>query len=297
MRRRRALIPVAILLVALLTAGCVEQPFDVSQLQASESAPGVAAARLRPQQARRAAQKARQAQAPKPGKPSKAGQQGGGRDDDTTGSAAQKGDGSRGGAGTDGASEPVAGGGGGGGGGGDGTSRQPARGDTSRPKPRQAAPFLVVGKVADEQDDVSGRSPAYADIRQLLVESNGTTARVTVAVAGGIPRALAEGEVEGIGVDFYRSDNSESDFQLFVTGNSGGWEAFLHTPQGVQAYPGRFAIGGRVLVFQLPWQALGGPKPADVGMFVDWSQERTVLNAVGNDRAPDDGRIPVNPAQ
>ena len=288
MRRRRALIPIAALVIMLLSTGCVEQPFDESQLQATEEAPGVAASRLDARQARRAAQKARRAEATKPRKTRKAGGQRDGGGEAAGADAGAAADDGRGDSGV--TAEPVARGD-------DGeTTRQPAGSDDGGAAPRQQpSPFRVVGKVADEQDDPSGSSPAYADIRQLLLESNGTAARVTVAVAGRIPGALADGEVEGIGIDFYRSDGRESDFQLFVTGNSGGWEAFLHTPQGVIGYPGRFAIGGRVLVFQLPWSALGGPRSADVGMFVDWSQERTVLNAVGNDRAPDDGRISVRP--
>ena len=290
MNRRRVLLPAAVLLAAVLVTGCVEQPFDESLLETTEAAPGVAAAPLNNKQARTAAQKARQAATSKRNRtqsPTSGG--GGGVDDpDARGGSGTQGDSSGGdttqggGSSDDQTSTPRDDGDGGGGG--------------KRPAEQQEARFRVIGNVADAQDDTTGQSPGYADVRQLLFESNGSDARITVALAARIPRVLEDGEVQGVGIDLYRSDDEESDYQIFVTGNSGGWEAFLHTPKGIVTYPGQFAIGGRVFVFELGWQALGGRKPADVSMFIDWSQERTILNAVGNDRAPNDGRITINPA-
>ena len=165
----------------------------------------------------------------------------------------------------------------------------------SDPKPPAEPAFRAIAGVADPGGDASGQSPAYADIRQLLIESDGTDARVTVAVAGDIPDALTEGEVQGIGVDFYRTDGTESDYQLFVDGDDGGWRAFLQTPDGIVQYPGSFGVGGRVFVFELPWSSLGGRKAADVDLFIDWSKRKSPLNDSGNDRAPQDGRVRVDP--
>lgn len=164
-----------------------------------------------------------------------------------------------------------------------------------RPRPSPRPSFQAIAGASDPGDDASGQSPRYADIRQLVVESDGTNARVTVAVAGDIPQALNEGEVQGIGVDFYRSNDKESDYQLFVDGDDEGWRAYLHTPNGIVDYPGSFGIGGRVFVLELPWSALGGRKPADVNMFIDWSQRDTPLNKAGNDRAPNGDRVRVDP--
>jgi hypothetical protein len=168
-------------------------------------------------------------------------------------------------------------------------------GSSEPAQPPAPAPFSPIADVVDAGDDASGQSPAYADIRQLLLESNGTRARVTVAVTGAIPGALGEGEVQGVGIDFYRTDDGESDYQLYAIGSEEGWRAYLQTPEGLVQYPGSFAVGGRVLVFNVPWSALGGRKPADVDMFIDWSKRDTPLNKAGNDRAPQDGRIRVTP--
>ena len=165
-----------------------------------------------------------------------------------------------------------------------------------RPKPPAKPAFRAIAGVADPRGDATGQSPSYADIRQLLVESDGKNARVTVAVADDIPDALAAGEVQGIGVDFYRSDDTESDYQLFVDGDDSGWRAFLQTPDGIVQYPGSFGVGGRVFVFELPWSSLGGRKAADVDMFIDWSKRKSPFNDAGNDRAPQEGRARVNPA-
>ena len=284
-RRRRFTVVSAAAVTLVLLTGCVEAPFDEAQLQTTEE-PGVAAARLNNRQARRAAQKARQAKAPRTQTP---------RAQENREQAGPGGEGSKqsgrsndsSGVSTDGTSS------------GDGGADGATEGGQPRQEPstpgQPAAPFRVVSAFDDPAGDASGQAPGYADIRNLLIESNGTAARVTVSVAERIPRALADGEVQGLGIDFYRSDDRESDFQLFLDGGSDGWLAYIHRPSGVEEYPGRFAVGGRVFVLTLPWSALGGARQASVSMFIDWSQERTVLNAVGNDRAPEDGRFTVDP--
>jgi hypothetical protein len=165
-----------------------------------------------------------------------------------------------------------------------------------KPEPKPTPAYSAIAAVGDREGDASGQSPRYADVRQLLIESDGKNARVTVAVAGRIPSQLAEGEVQGLGVDFYRSSERESDYQLFADGDDTGWRAFLQTQDGLVQYPGTFSIGGRVFVFKVPWSALGGRKRADVDMFIDWSQKDAgPLNKAGNDRAPDKGRVSVQP--
>ncbi len=101
--------------------------------------------------------------------------------------------------------------------------------------------------------------------------------------------------VQGVGIDFYRSDERESDYQLFADGDDSGWRAFLQTPEGLVKYPGTFAVGGRVFVFSVPWSALGGKQTADVDMFIDWSKKDEPLNRAGSDRAPDGGRVALQP--
>lgn len=174
------------------------------------------------------------------------------------------------------------------------TDREPAK---PKPSPKPAAnAFEPQADVGDRDGDATGQSPGYADIRQLLIESNGQRARVTVAVAAPIPGALAEGEVQGVGIDFYRTDAKESDYQLFADGDASGWRAYLHTPDGIVQYPGTFGLGGRVFVFEVPWSALGGKQQADVDMFIDWSKESSPINRAGNDRAPNGGRVGVDPS-
>ena len=220
------------------------------------------------------------------------------------GDGTRKGDGD-GGGGDDGRGDGDVGGGprdgdgdGGGGGGrgdgdgdGDGDDDPPPASPTPKPEPE----YVVAANPADEEGDAGGDAPAYADSRGLLIESDGRNLRVTIAFAGRIPSVLRADEVQGVGIDFFRSNNQESDFQLFADGGSDGWTAYLQTPDGFVQYPGTFAVGGRVLQFVVPWSALGGAKPVDVSTFVDWSEKRDLLIAVGNDRVPDDGRVAVKP--
>ena len=215
----------------------------------------------------------------------------GGRDGNSDGAASDGGDTD------DGVSDDDGGGGGGDratddvGGDDDGGGGDPP----PEPRPPSRPTWRALGGASDAAGDVSGQSPRYADITELLIESNDARARVTVAVASAIPDALDNGEVQGIGIDFYRSENAESDYQLFIDGGDEGWRAFLQSPDGVVEYPGSFGVGGRVFVLELPWEALGGRQPARVNMFVDWSKRDTPLNRVGNDRAPDEGKVRIDP--
>lgn len=174
------------------------------------------------------------------------------------------------------------------------SSRRAREHDDPVAKARTAA-FVELAGFADRAGDASGESPDYADVEGIVIDSDGTTARVTVVFAGSLPPALAVGEVQGVGIDVYRSAGRESDYQLFADGGERGWRAFLHTPDGVMAFPGTFRVGGQVMVFEVPWTALGGAEPADVTVFCDWSRQRTLLAAAGNDRAPNSGRVAVRP--
>ena len=156
----------------------------------------------------------------------------------------------------------------------------------------------VHARVDDAAGDASGvgaSPPQYADARLLVVEAVGQRARVTVQLAGAVPAALAEQEVVGIGVDFFRSGASESDYQLFADGGSDGWRAFLQTPDGFIDYPGDFRLGGDTVQFEVPWSSLGGLPRGTVRLFVDWGKP-TIAGLVTRtaDSAPDRGQAPLS---
>lgn len=124
--------------------------------------------------------------------------------------------------------------------------------------------------VPDAKGD-HGNGPGYADLSSLALEDDGTRLRATFAVDGTVPGSLADGEVEGIGLDVYRSSSTESDFQVFLDGGSHGWRAFLQTPQGFVDFPGSLSVVGDRLVAVVPWSAVGGRRDAEVSAFADWS--------------------------
>ena len=154
-------------------------------------------------------------------------------------------------------------------------------------------PFRSVTSAADAGGDAGLEAPGYADLRSLTIETDGTSARVTLDLGGAIPERLAEGEVMGLGVDLFRSSGSESDFQLFAEGTPDGWYAHLQTPDGFVRYSGVFAVGGTKVLFQLPWSMLGGPPPFRVSSFSDWSRKRIAVNASADDALPNQGRLDV----
>jgi hypothetical protein len=273
MARRSSASPLlAILLIAVLAAGCVKQPVDEAQLPQGDGA-GVVAAPLAADEAEQLAADDSPAKQRKRQRRQRRAAKQAAQSDQPAAAAA--------------ASTAAAG----------GSDVTKSSDDAAAPGPAANAAFAEVLAFDDRPGDASGEAPPYGDIQRVVVQSNGTIARVSVVFAGDLPPALADGEVQGVGVDFYRSEGRESDYQLFADGGYKGWRAFLHTPDGVVSFPGAFRVGGSAMVFEVPWSALGGKKAAGLTVFSDWSQKRTLLNAVGNDRAPNSGRATVRPAQ
>lgn len=130
--------------------------------------------------------------------------------------------------------------------------------------------------------------PGYADADLLAFDDLGDELRVTVSVVGDVPSTLADSEVMGIGVDFSRSDEAESDYQLFADGGSDGWRAFLQTPEGFVQYPGQFAVGGDLVQFTIPWTSVGGRQTWLLSGFVDWGRPNALgLVERSSDLVPD----------
>jgi hypothetical protein len=160
-------------------------------------------------------------------------------------------------------------------------------GTTAVPAP--APGWTRVGSVADPAGDLGlSGGPSYADLTSVAIDDDGSRIRFTVTVAGGLPASFPTGEVEGIGLDVYRSGGTESDYQVFLDGGS-GWRAFLQTPRGFVAFPGTLRVGDRSLVLEVPWSSIGGRSAFELGTFADWSREGTLVNDSASDTAPDRG--------
>lgn len=149
--------------------------------------------------------------------------------------------------------------------------------------------FRVVGEVADPARDQGIEGPGHADLRRITIEDDGERLRVRVEVREPFPTPLADGEVIGIGVDLLDHGDGESAYQLFADGGADGWLAYLQTPDGFVSYPGEFRVGGAVVEFVVPWNAIGSPARGPFGGFLDWSRARLLSNAAAGDRAPDGG--------
>lgn len=168
------------------------------------------------------------------------------------------------------------------------TTEPPANTPTTEPGTTTVPPRHLL-TIDDADGDAGLQTPGYADLVTATVLGTGSGLRVTVDMTADIPTSLEQGEVQGVGIDLFRSNPDESDYQVFLDGGSDGWRAYLQTPDGFVDYPGSFAIGGRRLAVEVPWSSVGGERGADVGVFSDWSAEATPLNRSGSDRAPDRG--------
>jgi hypothetical protein len=131
----------------------------------------------------------------------------------------------------------------------------------------------VIATLDDAKGDQGLDGPAYGDLRSIVLATNGTDLRVTVALGGALPSRAASRESLGIGVDLYqRTTQTESDYQLFADGGPDGWFAYLQTPRGFVRYPGTFAISGSQVVLTVPWASLGSRTSGAFSAFADWTQ-------------------------
>jgi hypothetical protein len=155
--------------------------------------------------------------------------------------------------------------------------------------PAGSPPYRGVAVLSDARGDQGIDGRAYGDLRQVLIQDNGTSARVTVTMDGTLPAHPASRESLGIGVDLYaRTTQTEGDYQLFADGGPDGWFAYLETPRGFVRYPGTFALAGARLVFTVPWSSLGSRTSGAFSAFADWTQGGKAGTLGGNASSRDD---------
>ena len=184
------------------------------------------------------------------------------------------------------------------GGGSEGGSNEPGDdpGQTDKGSPDvpgTSASFETVGLLADDMGDAKPATPGYADALSVEIESDGRRARVIVAMADSLPDEMTGGEIEGVGVDLFRDSG---DYQVFASGEPGGWYGYLYTPDGFVKYQGTFGVAGRTIVFTVPWSALGGREPGTFSAFVDWTgPPENGSNDFSQDVAPEEGTADFTP--
>lgn len=163
----------------------------------------------------------------------------------------------------------------------DGSGSQEVGADTATVRP--GAPWTELVSLDDPAAD-HGSGPAYADLARIEFSERGDELAIAVTVREVVPGTLAEREVQGVGIDLFRSSGDESDYQVFLDGGRHGWRAFLQTPDGFVDYPGTFAVEGRTLRAVVPWHAVGGREEAEASVFVDWSSGVGRLSTDGTTR-------------
>ncbi|HEX9775589.1 MAG TPA: hypothetical protein VGB83_08410 [Actinomycetota bacterium] len=160
--------------------------------------------------------------------------------------------------------------------------------------PAPNPPFHTIATFDDPRGDHGTAVPAYADLARVQLRDNGIDARAIVTVGDDVPNPMPAGEQMAIGVDLYRRNGAESDYQVLAIGTTDGWLAYFTTPDGIVKYPGTFAIQGGTLTFQVPWSRLGNMTGRRYSAFLDWDREQPVVNRVGEDRAPRTGTEPFS---
>ena len=158
-----------------------------------------------------------------------------------------------------------------------------ARAEDSSPQATESGTWTVLTTYDDPVAD-HGDGPGYADLTAVDLGEGDGMLEASVTLGSVVPGSLADREVEGVGIDLYRSGSDESDYQVFLDGGRHGWRAFLQTPSGFVRFPGSFSLGGRTLRVAVPWRAVGGREKAEVSVFVDWSTGVGRLSSDGTPR-------------
>jgi hypothetical protein len=144
--------------------------------------------------------------------------------------------------------------------------------------------------IDDATSDAGVQAPVYADAVAVDIVDTGSSVSVTVRLNGPLPKALASGEVEGIGVNLTPTDASATSYQLFADGESDGWFGYLEVGDHFIAYPGTLDRSGASIVFVVPWSSLDNLRTGTVDAFVDWSKPSSLTAArSSSDRMPNNG--------
>ena len=157
-----------------------------------------------------------------------------------------------------------------------------ARAEGSSPR-ATAGSWTVLTSYEDPVAD-HGSGPRYADLTAVDLGEDDGMLEASVTLGSVVPGALADREVERVGIDLFRSRSDESDYQVLLDGGRHGWRAFLQTPSGFVRFPGSFSLSGRTFRVAVPWDAVGGRENAEFSVFVDWSAGVGRLSSDGTPR-------------
>lgn len=147
--------------------------------------------------------------------------------------------------------------------------------------------YRRVATSSDRRGDHGAEGPGYGDLVHLTIDRGTRTMRFLVDVGGGLPAALASGEVQGVGVDLFRGLGLESAYQVFVDGGSDGWRAYFQRGNDFVQYQGTFRLGGSRLELVVPLTAFADGEPERASAFADWSHRSAAGNRHSEDLLPD----------
>jgi hypothetical protein len=156
--------------------------------------------------------------------------------------------------------------------------KEPARAGSGGGITQEPAGYETIGALEDPTD----ASPPYADVTSVSLQSDGSSLKVILGMAGAVPdHAPGDSEVVGIAVDLA---TDKGKYQLFASGENDGWFGYFDTPKGMKRFPGTFEIAGNQIAFTVPWSAFDGPRRGKFSVYSEWSS----AEGYSEDPAPND---------
>jgi hypothetical protein len=133
----------------------------------------------------------------------------------------------------------------------------------------------------------SGTPPDYAEARAVDIQGMGDNFRVTLTFFDDVPMRMPTNEtymVISFGLSGRKSDDGDYGFGARATEE--GWLAYAGSKGSASQFPGTFFVRGNKIEMNIPWSAVGGPRPFQWYASSSWFEHRAGVTSYLFDPIP-----------
>lgn len=120
-----------------------------------------------------------------------------------------------------------------------------------------------------------GDPPDYAEARAVDVEGLGNSFRVTITFFGEVPQRMPTDQTfMVIGFGMSGETKNDDDYGFGARASRDGWLAYAGSRGSASQFPGTFFVRGNRIEMNIPWRAVGGPRPFQWYANSSWFEQR-----------------------
>lgn len=130
--------------------------------------------------------------------------------------------------------------------------------------------------VSEPQPDAQkeGRPPDYAEARAVDIQGMGRNFRITITFFDDVPQQMPTDETYMvIGVGMSGKSKKDDDYGFGARATSEGWLAYAGSRGSASQFPGTFFVRENRIEMNIPWSAVGGPRPFQWYASSSWFQQ------------------------